>query len=492
MSTSVSLSQDTATSLPGVNLKWVYTGVTSSAVKEISLIYFANTSDADISSMDIASGVVRTNLSSGLVSGLSYTFQLQIADISNNVMYSNALVLNAPSIVAPPLVTAVTGFDSALRVQLAATTNQFTQTNTNPNTNTVEFVLKREDNVVFWIVKPWVSSGLYMLSSSDDARLENNTSYRVACMYQPSPTSTQYTAPSAMSNSISATPSNLPNVPTNVTASSVGTGSLEVGVSWSRPSDFAEWSADGFVITLKLISSMGAILEHIITNQDVIQYVWSSLAETRSFAGTVQYSNFFGDGEVSAVSASVTPSRTPDLPGLMAATDDDQFSDLSWSAPFTGQSAITYYKIYKDGALLTTVSGSTLSYRATGLQNGFSYVFTVVAGNAIGESGPSLSLTAQPSGQMSIVSVVATGKSITAVLSPNGRPVKNIVLVAVDQDPNDLVDADFVVVIPQQEISQVATTNITVVKNFTGFSSDIEFYCCIAHNDINSTFYKSA
>ena len=156
MSSSVVLSQDLATSLPGVNLKWAYANL--GVIKEISLIYFKNTSDADIISMDVASGLVRYNMASGFQSGQAYTYQLQVVDVSNNTAYSNALVLTAPWILAPPTVSSVVGLDSALRVQLALTSNQFSAG------STVEFILKRADNVVFWIVKPIVGGGLYTLS----------------------------------------------------------------------------------------------------------------------------------------------------------------------------------------------------------------------------------------------------------------------------------------------------------------------------------------
>lgn len=463
MSSSVLLSQETI-SLPGLNLKWAYTGLAMSAVKEISLIYFQNTSDADIKSIDIASGVLRTNLASGLVSGQSYTFQLQIADTSNNIIYSNALSLTAPWVLTPPVLTAVTGFDSSLRVQLASTANILA------GAGTVEFVLKRDDNVAFWIIKPFSASGTYMLGASDDARLENNITYRVACMFHPSPSNSRYNAPSSISNTISAIPSNTPNVPSTVSISSVGSNTLDMAVSWSRPSDFSEWVSGGFVITLKLTSSLGDVLLHTI-DQDVTQYVWTDLSKTRSYSATVQYSNMFGDGAVSSASSVVSPSRIPDVPSLVSVSDDDQMSEIVWVAPaFDGQSAITAYKLYRASFLLATV----------------------VAVNAIGESAQSSSLTASPYGQMSIVSVTASGKTLTATMNPNGRPIKSVILVAVDNDPNDLVDSEFVVAIPQQEISQVTTSNVTVIKNFSGFSSDIAFFCCIAHNDTNSVFYKSA
>jgi hypothetical protein len=488
MSASVLLSQET-TSLTGVNLKWVYTGLASSAstaVKEISLIYYQNTSDADIKSIDVPSGVLRTNLASGLVSGQSYTFQLQVGDVANNILYSNALQLTAPWVLTPPVLTAVTGFDSSLRVQLASTANILV------GAATVEFVLKRDDNVAFWIIKPFSASGTYMLGASDDARLENNTTYRVACMFQPSSSNSRYNAPSAISNTISAVPNNTPNAPSAPAISSVGVGQFDINMTWSRPSDFSEWASSGYVITLKRISSFGEVITQTFTNQDVIQYLWSNVAETRSYVTTVQYSNVFGDGPVSATSNSVLPTRIPNLPGLSAVSDSDQVANISWFAPnFDGQSAITGYKLYKGANLLASLPASTMSFQDTGLQNGASYSYSVSAVNSIGESAQSSSLTARPYGQMYIVSVLASGKTITATMNPNGRPITNVVLIAVDQDPNNVLDSEFVIAIPQQEISQVTSSNVTVIKNFSGFTSDIAFFCCIAHNATNSVFYKS-
>ena len=159
---SATLSQDLASSLSGVNLKWTLAGLAT--IKELSLIYFKNSSDADIVSMDIASGLVKTNLTpSKFVSGQAYSFQLQVVDVSDNMVFSNTLVLTAPWSLIPPVISSVSGGDQSLRIQLAATANVLSSADT-----TVEFVLKREDNVVFWIIKPYTSSGLYTLSSADD------------------------------------------------------------------------------------------------------------------------------------------------------------------------------------------------------------------------------------------------------------------------------------------------------------------------------------
>jgi hypothetical protein len=77
----VTLSHDTNASLGGINLKWSYAGL--STIRELSLVYFENTSEADIVSVDIASGVMKYNLPSGFVSGQTYTFQLQVVDVAS-------------------------------------------------------------------------------------------------------------------------------------------------------------------------------------------------------------------------------------------------------------------------------------------------------------------------------------------------------------------------------------------------------------------------
>ena len=195
---SATLTQDLASSLSGVNLKWALAGLAT--IKELSLIYFKNSSDADIVSMDLTSSLVKSNLSpSSFVSGQSYSFQLQVVDVNDIMVFSNTLVLTAPWSLVAPVISSVTGNDQALSIQLAATANVLSSTDT-----TIEFVLKREDNVVFWIIKPYSSSGLYVLSNADDARLTNNVSYRAACMFQPNATNTRYSSPSPVSGSVTA------------------------------------------------------------------------------------------------------------------------------------------------------------------------------------------------------------------------------------------------------------------------------------------------
>jgi hypothetical protein len=338
------------------------------------------------------------------------------------------------------------------------------------------------------------SSRTYVLSGADDSRLTNNVSYRAACMFQPSASNSRYSAPSAMSSSITATPSNIPNAPQSVTSSSHGTATLDVLVNWTRPSDFAEWSAGGFSIMLGIQSSLGGNkIEMSLYNTDVTSHLWSNVAPGAAYLVSVQYVNGFGIGpSVNSTTGYITPTSRPDAPVLNSASDGDMYSVLQGSAPsFDGQSAITSYEIYKDGAFYASVSAGSTTCSVTGLQNGYSYTFMVYASNSIGTSVASASLVAIPYGQMSIVSVVASGKTLTATINPNGRAVDRVMFIALDGNPNDTVDGEFFAEFTQQQLTPSATQNITVVNTFSQFTSNINFYCAIAHNPVNSAFLKS-
>ncbi|HUR67768.1 MAG TPA: fibronectin type III domain-containing protein [Candidatus Thermoplasmatota archaeon] len=85
----------------------------------------------------------------------------------------------------------------------------------------------------------------------------------------------------------------------------------------------------------------------------------------------------------------------PESVSPLAATPGNAYVDLSWSAPGAGGSAITGYRIYKDGVLLATI-GTNTTFRVNGLTNGQLYAFDVRAVNAEGEGPASSGATATP------------------------------------------------------------------------------------------------
>ena len=172
----VTLTNDSASNLSGVNLKWVSANL--AAIKEISLVYFKSASNSQMHSVDVPSGLVKYNLTSDRFdSGATYMFQLQVMDVNNVMVYSNTMSTSAPYYLSPPVISSVIGGDESMTVQLQSTSNILSSSDT-----TVEFVLRREDeNLLFWIIKPYVSNGRYILSKVDDDRLENDRLYSISC-----------------------------------------------------------------------------------------------------------------------------------------------------------------------------------------------------------------------------------------------------------------------------------------------------------------------
>ncbi|GAA3591137.1 malectin domain-containing carbohydrate-binding protein [Flavivirga amylovorans] len=69
--------------------------------------------------------------------------------------------------------------------------------------------------------------------------------------------------------------------------------------------------------------------------------------------------------------------QVPTAPTLSSTTQTDTTVDLSWTAA-TDDTAVTEYKVYKDGILETTL-GNVLTYQITGLTAATGYNFTVTA-----------------------------------------------------------------------------------------------------------------
>jgi hypothetical protein len=488
---SVTLSQDTASSLTGINLKWVYS-VGMGTVKEISLIYFQNGPDSDILGSEIASGLLKTNLSASLFSsGMLYSFQLQVMDTSGVISYSNTISLSAPWSLSAPVISSTSGYDAEVKVQLAPSSDVMSSSDT-----TVEFVIRRDDAVLFWVVKPFTSSGLYSISNGEYASMVNDKLYRIACCYQPSVSNTRYNGPSPMSNSVTCTPKNTPNAISGATQTSVGFETYDIRCDWLAPSDILQWRTGGYTVNLQLKNTAGVV----VSSQSLINhgtsYTWIDVPAGFSYYTCIQYTNSFGDGPVGQTASVTFPRKLPQAPYIVGVSVQD--SSVSFSVvPHTdnGQAGITHFEIFKGdiqlGTFPFTAGSSSYDFTLnTGLTNGESYSFTAKARNPVGPSAMSDPVTASPFGQMSIVSCVPSGKTLTLTLRPNGRPIKGVIFVALDNDPS-AEDGDMVFAIPQSNISQSLTSNVVVAKTFSSFSSNIKTFCAIANSDVNSAFVKA-
>jgi hypothetical protein len=277
----------------------------------------------------------------------------------------------------------------------------------------------------------------------------------------------------------------------------VGTDTYDFKITWTKPSDYSEWSSDSqFQLKLVLYSSIeGSPYETVYpVDKTVSEFTWSSLPSGQTFKAVVSYINSHGTGP-SAESAYTALTKTPGATTLATAIAGDSQVSLSWLPPSdTGNSAITVYEVYRNGLLITTPSQlpyPTGYFVDTGLVNGISYSYAVKARNAKGAGVMSSTMSATPFGSVMINSVVVLGKQLTITIKPNGYPVTRVYLVALDstRDPDD---GAFFIDVPQIEISQVVTGTIQVVKTFSSFSDDVTFWCVMVKNAVSADSSSSA
>jgi predicted phage tail protein len=167
-------------------------------------------------------------------------------------------------------------------------------------------------------------------------------------------------------------------------------GNGQVTLSWSPPSsnggaaitDYViRYSSDNGVTWTRFVDAVSPS-----TTATVI-----GLTNGKSYVFKVSAVNAVGAGLPSAQSVQVTPAAVPDAPTAVAGTSGNGQVALSWSPPSTtGGMAITDYVIRysRDNGVtwnrfMDPVSPSTAAV-VTGLINGTSYVFKVLAVNAVG------------------------------------------------------------------------------------------------------------
>ena len=115
----------------------------------------------------------------------------------------------------------------------------------------------------------------------------------------------------------------------------------------------------------------------------------TGLANGTTYAYSVAAVNTLGAGPATAVTAIPMPS-IPSIPGSLAATAGDARVSLSWADVPEADG----YRVYRDGALVA--SPTVPSYVSTGLVNGTTYGFAVVAVNLAGASAPTATVSARP------------------------------------------------------------------------------------------------
>ena len=201
---------------------------------------------------------------------------------------------------------------------------------------------------------------------------------------------------------VSSTPRTIPGAPT---ITSVERGNAQVTVNFTAPSSDGGSTITGYTVTSdpQGITQSGSASPIII----------GGLTNGTEYTFTVKATNVAGDGPASTSSSPVTPATVPGKATDVVAVAGNGQATITFTAPLsTGGSAITGYVVTSSGGGTDSNSGSTnLSHIVTGLSNGSTYTFTIVATNNVGDglasdASNSITLPTAPTAPLNLAAVV--------------------------------------------------------------------------------------
>ncbi|HEX8004658.1 MAG TPA: fibronectin type III domain-containing protein [Mycobacteriales bacterium] len=230
-------------------------------------------------------------------------------------------------------------------------------------------------------------------------------------------------ASAASAPSAAITPYTVPGAPTTVQGTP---GDGQVTVTWEAPA-----STGGSPITEYVVTATPGGTQKKTADGSTLNLVFDGLTNGTAYTFTVGATNAAGT-TTSAPSGAVTPRTVPGAPTAVSAVRGDQSATVSWTAPVSdGGSPVTGYVVTSTpGGKTASAAANATSAVVSGLTNGTSYTFTVVATNAAGNGAASDATNAvTPAGVPAApTNVVATAGHAAASVSwtaanANGSPV---------------------------------------------------------------------
>ncbi len=226
--------------------------------------------------------------------------------------------------------------------------------------------------------------------------------------------------------SVSSTVWSVPGAPASVSAVP-GVG--QAVVTWDAPSSEGGTPATGYRVRWRFgtSGSWTTLPDRSVSPRSLTV---SGLRNGASHQFQVFAINAVGVGTIAATTVVTTPS-VPEQPTNLVAVPGDEQVDLSWSAPDDdGGSPITDYVVRMStsgGSWVTLDDGTSTSttFTATGLRNGTSYRFVVLARNAVGTGSTSASVIGipvrPPDPPASITATPGVGRVSLAWASPRSN-----------------------------------------------------------------------
>jgi hypothetical protein len=307
----------------------------------------------------------------GLINGSAYNFRVSAINATGQGDASNIATATPATIPGAPTISTTTPGNTSVSVS-------FILTNDGGSAITAYTVTSIPGGIQsIDVASPILVSGL-----------TNGTPYT----FTMTATNAVGTGPISATSSPAVTPATVPGEPTAVTPTA---GDRQVSLSWSAPASNGGSEITDYVIDYKINSdSVWSQVGH--TESTSTAIIATGLTNGSLYDFRISARNDMGVGNPSTPLVNSTPRTVPGQPTITSAVSGDRQVTVNFTAPNNGGAEITSYTVSSDDGGTDSNSGSTsLSHIVTGLTNGQTYTFTVVATNVAGPG-----LASDPSGDV--------------------------------------------------------------------------------------------
>jgi len=383
-----------------------------------SILYYTVTSSPGSISATSTGSPITVN---GLTNGQAYTFTVAATNVVGTGASSSASNSVIPATVpdAPTALGAIAGN--------ASTTLTWSAPAYNGGSAITDYVIEYKLSASStWSV---FSDGVSVATTTIVTGLSNGSLYnfRVSAV--------NVAGQGSASGIVNATPITVPSAPISIVAVR---GNAQATITFSPP------ISDGgsAIISYTITSNPGS---HIGTGTSS-PIIVSSLTNGTSYTFTVTATNAAGTGPSSLVSNSVTPATIPDAPTDVSATSSNAQAIITFTPPVSnGGSAITNYLVTSSPGGITANGGAS-PITVTGLTNGISYTFSIVAINDVGTSSPSIASNfvtpmTVPGAPTTVTAVAGNTQATVSFVSPSSSGGSPITSYTVTSSPGGITSS---------------------------------------------------